>query len=45
MGVPSPEAYIADVLERVSTTPAKEIASLTPWAWGKAMRAELDSLS
>jgi len=28
-----PEAYIEDVLVRVSTTPASEIASLTPWAW------------
>ena len=28
-----PEAYIQDVLVRVSTTPASQIASLTPWAW------------
>jgi hypothetical protein len=28
-----PEAYIEDVLRRVDTTPASEIASLTPWAW------------
>jgi transposase len=31
-----PEAYLEDVLVRVSTTPAKEIASLTPWAWAQA---------
>ena len=36
-----PEAYIEDVLERVSTTPATEIASLTPWAWSKATQPEL----
>ncbi len=29
-----PEAYLADVLMAVATTPASEIASLTPWAWG-----------
>jgi len=34
-----PEAYLEDVLVRVSTTPASEIASLTPWAWAKARRA------
>jgi len=27
------EAYIEDVLMRVATTLASEIASLTPWAW------------
>lgn len=31
-----PQAYLEDVLVRVSTTPAREIASLTPWAWAKA---------
>ena len=31
-----PEAYIEDVLMRVATTPASEIASLTPWAWQAA---------
>jgi len=31
-----PEAYIEDVLMRVATTPALEIASLTPWAWQAA---------
>ncbi len=36
-----PEAYIEDVLVRVSTTPAREIASLTPWAWAKAKRTSL----
>jgi hypothetical protein len=33
------EAYIEDVLMKVATTPASEIASLTPWAW-QAARAE-----
>jgi transposase len=32
----NPEAYLADVLKRVSTTPASEIATLTPWAWKQA---------
>lgn len=31
----NPEAYLTDVLQRVSTTPATEIASLTPWAWAR----------
>ena len=35
-----PEAYLEDVLLRVSTTPASEIASLTPWAWAKARQSE-----
>lgn len=34
-----PQAYIEDVLVRVSTTPASEIASLTPWAWAQARKA------
>ena len=29
----NPEAYLADVLMKVATTPASEIATLTPWAW------------
>jgi len=29
----NPEAYLEDVLMKVATTPASEIASLTPWAW------------
>ncbi len=33
-----PEAYIEDVLMKVATTPASQIASLTPWGW-KAARA------
>ena len=33
-----PQAYIEDVLVRVSITPASEIASLTPWAWAKARK-------
>ena len=40
-----PEAYIEDVLLRVSTTPAREIASLTPWAWAKARQGEARSPS
>jgi len=31
-----PEAYIEDVLGRLSTTRAADIASLTPWAWAAA---------
>jgi transposase len=31
-----PEAYIEDVLMKVATTPASEIASLTPWGWAAA---------
>jgi transposase len=31
-----PEAYIEDVLGRLSTTKASDIASLTPWAWAAA---------
>lgn len=31
----NPEAYLEDVLNRVSTTPMSEVASLTPWAWKK----------
>ena len=31
-----PEAYIEDVLGRLSTTRASDIASLTPWAWAAA---------
>ena len=30
-----PEAYLADTLEAVATTPATEAASLTPWAWAE----------
>ena len=29
----NPEAYLEDVLMKVATTPASEIATLTPWAW------------
>ena len=31
-----PEAYIEDVLGRLSTTRDVDIASLTPWAWAAA---------
>ncbi len=34
-----PEAYLEDVLMKVASTPASEIAALTPWAW-QAARAE-----
>jgi transposase len=33
-----PEAYIEDVLGRLSTTRAADIASLTPWAWAAARK-------
>ena len=36
----APEAYLADVLMAVASTPASEIASLTPWAWGARNRAD-----
>ena len=35
-----PEAYLADVLMAVATTPASQIASLTPWAWGARIAAD-----
>ena len=31
----NPEAYLADVLEKVDTTPAAEVWRLTPWAWAE----------
>jgi len=34
------QAYIEDLLTRVSTTPASRIAELTPWAWAAARAAE-----
>ena len=33
-----PEAYIEDVLGRLSTTKASNIAELTPWAWAATRR-------
>ena len=36
----NPEAYLVDVLSRISTTPFSEIATLTPWGW-KAAQAKL----
>ncbi|MEM7203914.1 MAG: IS66 family transposase [Planctomycetota bacterium] len=33
-----PEAYLEDVLHRVATTPASDIASLTPWGWRAAQQ-------
>jgi len=38
-----PQEYIEDVLVRVSTTPARDIASLTPWAWAHARKATGDA--
>jgi transposase len=35
-----PQAYIEDVLTRISTTPASRIAELTPWGWAAARAAE-----
>ena len=35
-----PEAYLEDVLMKVATTPASEIATLTPWAWHAAQQGE-----
>jgi hypothetical protein len=34
------QAYVEDVLTRVSTTPASRIAELTPWGWAAARAAE-----
>ncbi len=31
-----PEAYLEDLLMKVATTAASQIASLTPWAWAAA---------
>jgi transposase len=36
-----PQAYLEDVLARVSTTPHSRIAELTPWGWAAARAAEL----
>jgi transposase len=36
-----PQAYIEDLLTRVSTTPASRIAELTPWGWAAARAAEV----
>jgi len=38
-GEVDPQAYLEDVLMKVATTLASEIASLTPWGW-KAARAK-----
>jgi hypothetical protein len=35
-----PEAYLADVLQRVATTPISRISDLFPHAWAKARLAE-----
>jgi transposase len=34
-----PQAYVEDVLSLVSTTPASQIESLTPWAWALSRAA------
>ncbi len=38
-----PDAYLEGFLQRVSTTPAREIATLAPWTWAKARRIEAGS--
>lgn len=35
-----PQAYIEDLLTRVSSTPASRVAELTPWGWAAARAAE-----
>ena len=37
-----PQAYIEDVLTRISTTPASRIRELTPWGWAAARAAEAE---
>ena len=32
----NPQAYLEDVLTKVSTTPSSEAHTLTPWAWAAA---------
>lgn len=34
-----PAAYLADVIGKVSTTPASEVHTLTPWAWAAVHRS------
>ncbi len=34
-----PAEYLEDVMTRIDSTPASEIASLTPWAWAEARSA------
>ena len=39
-----PEAYLEDVIRRIDTTPASQIATLTPWAWAdEQMKAAAES--
>lgn len=40
-----PEAYVEDLLTRISTTPESRIAELTPWGWAAARAAEAASQS
>ncbi len=42
MGI-NPELYIEDMLGKIDTTPASQIASLTPWAWAETQRATISS--
>ncbi|MEE9392313.1 MAG: transposase domain-containing protein [Planctomycetota bacterium] len=35
-----PEAYLADVLLRLETTPVSELGVLTPWGWANAKKSE-----
>ena len=39
----NPEEYLTDVLQRVGTVPASEIASLTPWAWAESKGARIEA--
>ena len=38
----NPEAYLVDVLSRISTTPYSEIATLTPWGWKRAQAERVE---
>jgi hypothetical protein len=40
-----PEAYLADVLVRVNTTPLSRLGELTPRGWKKAREAALPDAS
>ena len=37
------EAYLEDALSLISTTPASQIASLTPWGWAATQRAAAEA--
>ncbi|QDU67897.1 IS66 family transposase [Engelhardtia mirabilis] len=38
-----PDAYIEDVIQRVSTTPQERIAELTPWGWKARQAADVEA--